>query len=344
MNKRYLEMLEDIETVEVQESSKKEVKVDDNVLIVDSLNTFIRSFAAINHLNPNLVPIGGLTGYLRSLGYVINLVRPTRVILVFDGKGSSTNKKYIYPEYKANRGLSRITNWDTYESHEDESESMKTQLVRLIHYLRCLPVDIVSIDKIEADDVIGYITKRLTNNVTIVSSDKDYLQLVNEKVTVFSPIKKIFYTPQVIKKEFGISATNFLIQKILLGDSGDNVPGVFRLGLKTLVKEFPELGSDTPFTIEEVLKKAETGKKKVHDSILNFKHQFPINKQLMDLHNPNIPLEGIEEIHAVLENPEKGFHPSDFQELYDTDNLGNSINNVQSWLYNNFHQLSKYTH
>jgi DNA polymerase-1 len=344
MNKRYLEMLEDIETVEVQESSKKEVKVDDNVLIVDSLNTFIRSFAAINHLNPNLVPIGGLTGYLRSLGYVINLVRPTRVILVFDGKGSSTNKKYIYPEYKANRGLSRITNWDTYESHEDESESMKTQLVRLIHYLRCLPVDIVSIDKIEADDVIGYITKILTNNVTIVSSDKDYLQLVNEKVTVFSPIKKIFYTPQVIKKEFGISATNFLTQKILLGDSGDNVPGVFRLGLKTLVKEFPELGSDTPFTIEEVLKKAETGKKKVHDSILNFKHQFPINKQLMDLHNPNIPLEGIEEIHKVLENPEKGFHPSDFQELYDTDNLGNSINNVQSWLYNNFHQLSKYTH
>jgi 5'-3' exonuclease len=106
-----------------------------------------------------------------------------------------------------------------------------------------LPVDIVSIDKIEADDVIGYITKRLTNNVTIVSSDKDYLQLVNEKVTVFSPIKKIFYTPQVIKKEFGISATNFLTQKILLGDSGDNVPGVAKVGPKTAVKLVEQYGS-----------------------------------------------------------------------------------------------------
>lgn len=343
MNKRYLEMLEDIEIVEDKPLQKQQPKVNDNVLIIDSLNTFIRSFAAINHLNPNLVPIGGLTGYLRSLGYVINLVRPTRVILVFDGKGSSTNKKYIYPEYKANRGLSRITNWDTYESQDDESESMKTQLIRLVHYLRCLPVDILSIDKIEADDVIGYITKRLTNNVTIMSSDKDYLQLVNDKVTVFSPIKKIFYTPSVVKKEFGVSATNFLTQKILLGDSGDNVPGVYRLGLKTLVKEFPELESDNLLTVEEIIKKCETGKKKIHDSIINFKHQFPINKQLMDLHNPNIPIEGIDEINRILDNPEKGFHPSDFQELYDNDNLGNSINNVQSWLYNNFHQLSKYT-
>lgn len=321
---------------------KEELSLNSRVLLVDSLNTFMRSFTVIRHVNHNLSPIGGLTGYLRSLAYAVNLIRPTRVIIVFDGQGSSTNKRYIYPEYKANRGIKRVTNWDHFESQEEESEAITNQLVRLVQYLKTLPVDMLSIDKIEADDVIGYLAQRVGKEVTILSSDRDYLQLVDDRITVFSPTKKIFYTPSNVLKEYSVTPKNFLTQKILLGDSGDNVPGVRGLGPKTLIKEFPELSSENEVTLEDILEKCKSGNKKVYSNILNFKHQLPINKQLMDLQNPNIPEDAQEEIKNMILEPYKEFNSRTFCKLYDDDDLGNSIPNVEGWLFHNFYTLSKY--
>lgn len=315
--------------------------VDSRVLLIDGLNTFLRAFAAIGWVNKDLSHIGGLTGFLRSLGYVIKLVRPTRVIVVFDGQGSSTNKRYIYPDYKANRGLTRVTNWDSFESQQEESDAITEQLVRLIFYLKTLPVDLISIDKIEADDVIGYISQRLTGEVTIMSSDRDYLQLVSDKVTVYSPTKKKFYDHDLVLTEFGVSPNNFLTQKILLGDSGDNVPGVKGLGSKTMLKHFPELAKDELITLDDILQRCE-GKQKILESIKNFEFQLRINQRLMDLKNPNIPEEALEEINNVLLNPFKVYDSQKFLTLYHEDELGNSIQNVQSWLFNHFHNLQKY--
>jgi len=315
--------------------------VDSRVLLIDGLNTFLRAFAAIGWVNKDLSHIGGLTGFLRSLGYVIKLVRPTRVIVVFDGQGSSTNKRYIYPEYKANRGLTKITNWDSFESQQDESDAITEQLVRLVFYLKTLPVDLLSIDKIEADDVIGYISQKLTSEVTIMSSDRDYLQLVSDKVTIYSPTKKKFYDHDLVLTEYGVSPNNFLTQKILLGDSGDNIPGVKGLGSKTMLKHFPELSKDNEITLDDILQKCE-GKQKILESIKNFEFQLRINKKLMDLKQPNIPEEGLEEINSVLLNPNKGYDSQKFLTLYHEDELGNSIQNVQTWLFNHFHNLQKY--
>jgi 5'-3' exonuclease len=321
---------------------KEELNIDSRVLLIDSLNMFMRSFAIIQHTNKSLTPIGGLTGFLRSLGSSISLVRPTRVILVFDGKGSSTNKRYIYPEYKANRGIRRITNWDHYENQEDESESMTNQLVRLIEYLKCLPVDLVSIDKIEADDVIGRLAKKYGKEVTVVSSDRDYLQLVDDRITVFSPTKKIFYNKRRVLEEYGVHPNNFLIQKMLLGDTGDNVPGVNGLGQKTLLKEFPKLANETPVTLEEILEVCEGGSKKVHGNVLSFKNQLKINQLLMDLNNPNIPDEDVLALENMLLEPYKHFDSQEFVKLYNEDDLGASIKEPRSWLYKNFNELSKY--
>ena len=90
---------------QISEANQREEVLHKNskVLIVDSLNTFLRSFVAIHHMNTQGNHIGGLTGFLKSIGSVIRHVEPTRVILVFDGVGGSTNKRYLYPEYKANR-------------------------------------------------------------------------------------------------------------------------------------------------------------------------------------------------------------------------------------------------
>jgi len=315
--------------------------VDSRVLLIDGLNTFLRAFAAIGWVNKDLSHIGGLTGFLRSLGYVIKLVRPTRVIVVFDGQGSSTNKRYIYPEYKANRGLTRVTNWDSFESQQDESDAITEQLVRLIFYLKTLPVDLLSIDKIEADDVIGYISQKLTGEVTIMSSDRDYLQLVSDKVTIYSPTKKKFYDHDLVLTEYGVSPNNFLTQKILLGDSGDNIPGVKGLGSKTMLKHFPELSKDDEITLDDILERCD-GKQKILESIKNFEFQLKINKKLMDLKQPNIPEEALEEINSMLLNPNKGYDSQKFLTLYNEDELGNSIPNVQTWLFNHFHNLQKY--
>lgn len=320
---------------------KEELNVNSRVLVIDALNTFLRAFAAIGWVDKNLSHIGGLTGFLRSLGYAIKLVRPTRVIIVFDGKGSSTNKRYIYPEYKANRGLTKITTWEVFETQQDESDAIKAQIVRLVEYLKTLPVDLISVDKIEADDVIGWMTSRLDGKITIMSSDRDYLQLVSERITVYSPTKKKFYDPEKVTEEYGITPINFLTQKILLGDSGDNVPGVKGLGIKTLLKLFPELGTEREITLENVLEKC-TGTSKTHQNIVNFSHQLDINKKLMDLKEPNIPEEAQEEVKSVLLNPNKHFSSQDFVDLYKEDDLANSIPNVQMWLFNNFNDLQKY--
>jgi len=341
MEERYKTMLESLGKKTVEEKEEP-LKLNDRVLIIDSLNAFIRSFTIINHVNKYGVHIGGLTGYLKSLGYAINLIRPTRVILVFDGQGGSTNKKYLYPEYKANRGYRRVTNWDLFDNQEQEAESITNQILRLIDYLKCLPVDLLSIDKIEADDVIGCLTKKLPGEVTIVSSDRDYLQLVNEKVTVYSPIKKKFYQPKEVLLEYGVTPQNFLSQKILMGDSGDNVPGVKGLGQITLLKHYPELSEETSFTLEEILDKAKNSKGSMYEKIVAFENQLKINKQLMDLNDPNIPEDSMETIDYILENPNKTFRPKEFSELYEEDDLGKSINNLQIWLFEKFNALAKY--
>lgn len=341
MEQRYKQLLDSLETT--SEVKKEEsLKLNDRVLIIDSLNAFIRSFTIINHINKHGHHIGGLTGYLKSLGYAINLIRPTRVILVFDGQGGSTNKRYLYPEYKANRGYRRVTNWDLFESQEQEAESITNQILRLIDYLKCLPVDLLSIDKIEADDVIGCLCNKLDGEITIVSSDRDYLQLVNDKITVYSPIKKKFYQSKQILEEYKVTPQNFLNQKILLGDSGDNVPGVKGIGIKTVAKLYPELGDEEVYSLDYIIEKARNNKGKAFSSIAEFSYQLIINEKLMDLKNPNIPEDSLAEIEHVLDNPTKTFRPKEFAEFYEEDDLGKSINNLQIWLFEKFNQLSKY--
>ena len=322
----------------LKDTKQESLHRDSKVLIVDSLNTFLRSFVMIHHLNPQGNHIGGLTGYLKSVGHAVRLIEPTRVILVFDGHGGSTNKRYLYPEYKANRKITKISNWDAFDNQEEESESITNQIVRLVSYLKCLPVDLLVIDKIEADDVIGHLTRDLPEKVVIYSSDKDYLQLVSDRVTVFSPIKKKFYTPKAVKEEFGLPPQNFLTQKILLGDTSDNVPGVKGLGLKTLLKMYPDLSNEDPITLEQILEESRD-KKGRYGNVINFKHQLGINRLLMDLSNPNIPSQDQETIQELLDNPNSNLDMISFLRLYNEDNLGNSIPNTQMWLYDSFGNL-----
>ena len=86
------------------------------VLLIDGLNLFLRNFAIMRNINEESVHVGGLVFSLRSLGAYINLIQPTSVYVVFDGEGSTTNRKNLLPEYKSNRNISRMTNWEIFKS------------------------------------------------------------------------------------------------------------------------------------------------------------------------------------------------------------------------------------
>ena len=237
MNQLYKDILNNLH----EESNLEPLHLNSRVLLIDSMNTFLRSFAMIPAINPQGNHVGGLVGFLKSLGYVIKLIRPTRVILVFDGQGNITNRRNTYAEYKANRQIKRITNFKVFSTLEEESDSISTQMLRLLDYLKCLPVNISIIDKIEADDTIAYLSQKLKDDVIIYSADQDFLQLVNKRITVYSPIKKKFYKPNDVYEQYGMHPYNFITMKCLMGDKSDNLPGVKGLGPKKLMKYFPEI-------------------------------------------------------------------------------------------------------
>ena len=229
---------------EVQEQGEEpQLKKHDKVLLIDGLNLFFRNFAMMNMVNPDGIHIGGLGGFFRSLGAMIRQTQPTSVYVVFDGAGSTTNRKNLLSEYKGKRNLQRITNWDAFDSLEEEHDSKVDQIVRVIQYLKLLPVKTTIIDKVEADDIIAVLSKKLVEKYNstcfIVSSDKDFLQLVTDKIILYRPMEKEYYTPKVVKEKFGVSPQNFILYKTLLGDNSDNIPGVKGLGVKGIFKKFP---------------------------------------------------------------------------------------------------------
>ena len=104
----------------------------------------------------------------------------------------------------------------------DEQESMRIQIQRLVEYLSILPVSVISIDHVEADDVMAYISKQLCfKRSTIVSTDKDFLQLVDDETNVWNPTSKILLTPEKIKEIYKIIPENILLFRIFSGDTSN---------------------------------------------------------------------------------------------------------------------------
>ena len=336
----YLKMLNSIEQGEPTTKPDKH----ERVVFIDGLNLFLRNFAILNFINPSGAHIGGLAGFLRSLGALINQIQPTSIYIVFDGVGASTNRRYLLPEYKTGRNLNRITNWDAFDDINDENDSKVDQIIRLIQYLKCLPVKVVSIDKVEADDIIAYMSKdmakRFDTKSYIVSSDRDFLQLVDNNITVYRPIEREFYSPDTVKEKFGIVPENFIHYKVLLGDASDKVPGIKGLGKKGILKRFPELTNGAlPFDklydlSVERLKESVVFARVVHDwdRLIN-------TKKIMDLETPMVSEEEKEYLSQLPLEPLNDLRILEFMSLYSEDGLNHLIKNTEFWLKDTFTRL-----
>lgn len=319
-----------------------------DILIVDALNLFIRSFSVSPFMNDDGVHTGGISGFLKSLGHTIKLFTPTRCIVVFDGTGGSVSRRKLYTDYK-NKRRTKVRLNRTYAdntSADDEERNLRKQLIRTVNYLDCLPLTTMAIDNVEADDVIAYLAldKFKDNNITIMSTDKDFLQLASQRVKIWTPTKKKLYGCAEILTEYGISCENFINYRSLEGDVSDNIPGISGAGLKTIKKCFPIFEDNHRYTIDEIFNYADThkGKYKLYDTILDNKNIVERNYQLMQLNNSLLQSFTQLRINDILDQNCKKLNRFEFSKLVTSDKIWNNIPNYQIWLGEVFTRLDNF--
>ena len=349
MLKSYADLLKQIR--EEHEHGSSGVTKDSRVLIVDGTNSFIRVFSAVPLLNDDGDHIGGSIGFLRSIAAVIRQFSPTRCIIVFDGKGGASRRKKINSNYKENRTVStRFRRPDDIGEMtiEQEIESMKRQYGMLASYLECLPVTCISIDNIEADDTIAYLTTEYFrpkgSKVTIMSDDKDFLQLVDANTQVWRPVqKKMFNQPEVLEK-FGVPSHNYIHYKVFIGDASDNVKGVDGIGPKTLIKRLPMLQEDKQHDIDDLFDycKANVSEHKVYQQILDAETVIRQNYAIMNLENLDISGTFKALIRDLADADIPAFNKLGFKKVFMLDKAYTAIPNVDTWLQSSFGALAGY--
>jgi 5'-3' exonuclease len=349
INKKYLDILKQIDE---EHNAFGDLQRNSKILVIDGLNTFIRSWSTAPNLNDNGDHIGGIVGTLKSIGYAIRTLNPTRVVVVFDGKGGSQSRKDIYSGYKSERGKNkikmRLNRAATVEMNpEEESASMKRQMLGLGELLSALPVTIMIYDGIEADDVMGYIATQLkkeNEKVIIMSTDKDFLQLVNKDVSVYSPSKKKVYNINEVKEEFGIHPHNFINFRMIDGDKSDNVEGIAGLGIKSIIKGFPILAEETTHTTETMIEYVNSLSKKIkaHELFENNLALCERNRNLMQLSEPTFSGNLRMKIMDRFNEPTTKFDKQTFLKYGLKNRVLDGFKDINDWLQSTFSHIAKF--
>jgi 5'-3' exonuclease len=303
---------------------------------------------AVPSMNADGMHTGGIAGFLKSVGYAIKLIGPTRVIVVFDGTGGSQKRRKIYPGYKNGR-KTRVRFNRAYEEMsgiDNEEKNLRKELLRLINYLDVLPVTTISIDNIEADDTIAYLADQTfkTSNVTIMSSDKDFLQLANDRIKIWSPTKKKIFGCKEIVDEYGVSCGNFIFYRAMQGDVSDNIPGLSGAGSKTILKCFPFLADEQKTNFQEIYNYAENhkGRYKLYDRVLDEKLVFERNYELMQLNTTQIQSFTQLRIEEIIQKKVPVINKIAFSKLINEDKMWHNLPNYNVWLGETYNKLNSF--
>lgn len=339
MTNRYLAILNELKT----RSHDEELTKDSRVLVIDGLNTFIRCYAASPVLNDDGEHVGGISGFLLSIGHAIKAINPTRVIIVFDGKNGSARRKQIYPEYKAHRNFKvRLNRAETV----DKQDNQLHQLIRLTEYLTQMPFTVVIQDNTEADDVIAYIVNDhfKDSQCFIMSSDKDFLQLITERIHVWSPTKKKLYYDEDIFEEYGVYPNNFALYKAIIGDPSDNIPGIDGVGAKTLINRFPIIQQQDKLSVEDFMEYVNNinDKTKTLQTVKQSSELIERNMQLVQLSESNMSVTNKLKTQHLIDQPITRFVKPTFHKMLIEDKMTTAIKNVDFWLREVVQKLDMY--
>jgi DNA polymerase-1 len=221
---------------------------------------------------------------------------------------------------------------------------MKWQMVRLYEYLQNLPLTTIVVDHIEADDVIAYLASYFKEKVYILSNDRDFLQLVSEKVNVYVPTQKKMFNQENLLEQYSVWSENFTIFKALLGDNSDSIPGIKGMGEKTILKHFPELGERKKIGLDEFIQICESydGKAKAMLELKQSIPQLKRNYELMQLLDVDIPASMKSNIRNMVDGEISSMNKIQLDKLCLQDKLRAVMNGWDDWLSTNFKSLDSY--
>lgn len=319
----------------------------DRVLLVDFMNTYIRSWMIINVTNDDGDHFGGVFGFLRSLKAAVDKFKPTEVVIACDGVSGGLRRKKLFPAYKANRHKEwkrgAVKAFD-FLSEDEQTENFVMQIKRVEDYLAMLPVKVIRIPYVEADDVIAIYTHQLpeSSEVVIYSSDADFKQLVSDRVCHYNPIsKKLMYRRHFVE-DVGLEPSNYIMLKSVKGDKSDNIPGIPGIGEPTLIKLFPEVTEETPIGIEDMIARANRfgftnegpwtkAQRNKFKTIAERADELRRNYRLMQLRDPEISTEAVMQICRAVEEDPQPFNSLQLKMMFIQDKLEKTVRRFDDW-------------
>ena len=259
------------------------IKKNDHFYLIDGSGYIFRAYYALPPLTRKSdgMPTGAVSGFCNMLFKLLedsksnsNKDKPTHFAVIFDSARKNFRNE-IYYDYKANRSETPEDLVPQFKYIRKSVEAFNLPSVELINY--------------EADDLIATYSEQVLKEgakVTIISSDKDLMQLYKKNIRIYDPMKNKFISNEDINKKFGVSPEKVVDVQALAGDSSDNVPGVPGIGVKTAAELINQYG-----TLENVLKKAgEIKQNKRREMLLENKDKAIISKKLVTL-KKNVPVE-----------------------------------------------------
>ena len=299
------------------------------MLIVDQLNLFFRNYIVNPSLSIQGQPIGGLRGCVQSLQKLVRETKPDMIVVCWDGAGGSTKRKLMKKDYKAGRKPIRLNRAIKNLSNEQEIENKVWQQMRLVDYYNQLPVLQFMFDSTEADDIIAYISQSPRYKEwekIIVSSDKDFFQLLDNKTVLMRPIQKEVLNKNSILEKFNIHPNNFAMARALVGDKSDNIEGLGGIGLKTAAKRFPMLAEEKSVTFDCMTgfcrQQLQEKTIKAYQNVIENEDLLRRNYQMMQLYAPMMSIEAKKIVHNTLENPDMSFNKTELTKYMMQDGFG----------------------
>ena len=219
-------------------STATEIGSDDHLVLVDGSGFLFRAYFALPKLTRKSdgLPVGAVSGFcgmlIRLLQEGVGGVSPTHVAVVLDYSGRSFRND-IYPQYKAHR--------------PPAPPDLVPQFPLIREAVRAFNLACVELEGFEADDIIATYARQAQAagaRVTILSSDKDLMQIVSENVRMLDTMKSVEFGPAEVRDKFGVGPAQMVDLQALAGDSSDNVPGAPGIGVKTaamLIQEYGDL-------------------------------------------------------------------------------------------------------
>lgn len=237
-----------------------------SLYIIDGSSYIYRAFYAIRQFlsNSKNLPTNAIYGFAIMLLKILKSEQPDFIAVALDSKGK-TFRHEQFSDYKANR--------------PEMPEDLRPQIPYIQKMIEAFNISVIQKEGFEADDIIGTLAKRAENegfSITIVSGDKDLMQLISKNVRMLDTLKNKVFEEDDVKKKFGVEPGRVTDVMGLSGDSSDNIPGVPGIGGKTAMKLIQEFN-----TIENLIERVDTiSKPSVMEKIRKYKDQAILSKTL----------------------------------------------------------------